>query len=130
MKPEFKNVAGPALHETHDKFKLYCPDADWGAVSFALGLFRGIVMRRLKGEPDPVEERLATLSNPAAPAGPQTLALNWECTKCDWTHAPDLELYWSLSTTVYMARHRHFMHSPGCRGELHFWSQFIAAKES
>jgi len=56
MKKEFSEVAGEALEEAREKFKSYFPNT-WiehsDAVNMALGLFSGIVMRRMNDEPDP-----------------------------------------------------------------------------
>jgi hypothetical protein len=52
---EFKDVAGDALQETRAKLLVFLTDpaAHWDAINLALGLFSGIVLRRLTGIADP-----------------------------------------------------------------------------
>lgn len=52
---EFAEVAGEAVEETRAKMRHYWLryDLSSDAVNFALGMFCGAVLRRMKGEPDP-----------------------------------------------------------------------------
>ncbi len=66
----FHEVAIDALEETRDKLRRYWPnitDEQYQAVNFTLGLFTGIVTRRMNGDPDPdplvSEERTHGISN-------------------------------------------------------------------
>ncbi len=70
---EFKDVVDEALEETYAKLRRAWgdPEAPSDAVNFALGLFTGIVSRRLKGQPDP---------DPIVPAA--THAGLFTCPKC------------------------------------------------
>jgi len=56
MRPEINpifQVIADAVQEARDKVPRYWKDPDMALVNFALGLFSGILLRRMNGEPDP-----------------------------------------------------------------------------
>jgi len=71
---DFREVAGEALDEARDKFEKTWirSDLHMDAVNFALSLYAGIVMRLMRGLPDPDKEPSPATSTTATTAGPQT----------------------------------------------------------
>jgi len=55
INPLFEVIAD-AVRETRDKVPRYWKDPDMALVHFALGLFSGVLLRRMNGEPDPDKE--------------------------------------------------------------------------
>lgn len=70
---EFTDVVGEALREAEDKVTRYwkVTGADNGLVRFALGIFSGCVLRRLRGEPDPDPSQEPSRTPLAASEDPQ-----------------------------------------------------------
>lgn len=73
MRKAFADVAGEAIEETRRKFRNLWrdPEPHMDAVNFALGMFTGAVLRRMRGDPDPdpVESPSPQASTDATPLG-------------------------------------------------------------